>query len=169
MSDKSKMYVSWMSLKAIFYYLFRKKKCPICFEKLVKIKEEEYLGLKKGSAIIDISTTSNNPYYEEYEVNISYKCNRCNKIFGIEELVNKTKKERIAPNKEEIKRSDEKIEKRIKKLKKVNKYIVRFVYIIFLLLSSFIFPIVEKEFALFLLIFPFTLILILVFESSIRE
>lgn len=71
-----------MNPEELFYFIFKKKKCPICGERIKRQKKIENLG--KGSYTIcrDLS------YGNRYEVTMVYKCINCNRTYTLNELVN---------------------------------------------------------------------------------
>ncbi|HEX9061532.1 MAG TPA: hypothetical protein VF941_15235 [Clostridia bacterium] len=74
--------------KDIIYFFFKKKKCPICGEKMKREKKvkslgKEFDGVKVGKSYY---------YGGHYEVTLLYKCSKCDKLFSIDELSGETKK-----------------------------------------------------------------------------
>ncbi len=81
-------YTIELSAKEMVYFFFKKKNCPICFEKMKRLKDAESLGEGIGSAGLG-------KYYygERFKVTLYYKCNKCNRVYSIGELVEENKKE----------------------------------------------------------------------------
>lgn len=69
--------------KEILFMLFKKKRCPFCNEKMYEIHSTDYQGIEKNS---HGKFGMYADYHNVYNVNISYKCDKCNKVFTIEEL-----------------------------------------------------------------------------------
>lgn len=65
--------------------LFIKKDCPFCNNKLRKITEEEYQGVRQ---INNFGIDHSNYYGNVYDVHIYYKCDCCGRIFSLEDLNN---------------------------------------------------------------------------------
>lgn len=68
--------------KEISYFLFAKKKCPICDRKMKR--QKQVISLGEGFDSIEIGK-----FYEgeRKEVRLYYKCQACNKLYSITELV----------------------------------------------------------------------------------
>lgn len=157
-----KSYSYDISFKGTIYLLFRKKICPTCQGVLVKFKEKEYTGIERGS--------SNIPYTENYDVQIFYKCDSCNKSYPLEVLAGGTvrKSKRKKRSLEEIKKSDEKMIKEMEKSKKQAKYLLRLIYLAFFV-AAFLAHILSGSIIPFLMAFPMAVILMIAFESSIKK
>ncbi len=162
---KNKTYVYSMSFNTLIYYIFKKKKCFICGNKLIKIKKETYQGLKKRSAN-SILTTSTCPFYKEYKVDILYRCDNCNKIFKIEELTGEESDLNLRKKSyEEIRLSDEKIEKELIEYKRKSIYFMRIMYT-FIFILSFLVLFLKRVLFSFLMIFLVGLIWMLITENT---
>lgn len=72
-----------LSLKELFILLFYKKLCPYCNSKLKRIKKTNFL-IQGTIKIGDM-----NYYGDSYEVNVSYRCEKCNLNFKISEIAKK--------------------------------------------------------------------------------
>ncbi len=165
MLDKSYSYS--MSFKAVIYYLFKKKNCPVCSSKLIKINNKTYAGLKSYKTDADI-TFSTNPYYEEYNVKISYKCEKCQTIYSLEMLA--TGEEDIFNSErsaEEIALADKEIKLELEKVEKNKIYMYRFFYGVFFF-CAFI-ALLLKMFVTFAIILIIALILMAAFEMSYKK
>lgn len=71
-----------LEFNELMYFLFKNKKCPTCKQKLKRIKNVEQIG--EG---LDSVKLGQFYYGKKYEVTILYKCENCNTIFTIAELV----------------------------------------------------------------------------------
>ncbi|AQR93136.1 hypothetical protein [Clostridium saccharoperbutylacetonicum] len=63
------------------YLFFKKKKCPMCGNKMEKIESEEYKGIEQW-----MSGDGYKSDREVYEVKIFYYCRNCDKKYSLEEL-----------------------------------------------------------------------------------
>jgi uncharacterized protein with PIN domain len=72
--------------KEIIYFFFKKKRCPICGDKMKKEKKVESLG--EGFDSIKLGEYY---YGERHEVTLFYRCNKCEKLYSIGELSGETK------------------------------------------------------------------------------
>lgn len=72
--------------KEILYFFLKKKKCPICSEKMKREKDSKHVG--EGLYSLKLGK-----YYhgDHYDVTIFYRCNKCEKIYSISELSGETK------------------------------------------------------------------------------
>ncbi len=166
--EKARYYELRLSFKAVIYYFFKKKTCPECGGKLLKSTEKRYCGLKKGRGFTHSLTTFSNPYYEDYQVTILYQCEKCNKSFQLEELATGKKMIILKKSDEEIKRSDQRIEKQLKKLNKITPYLLRGIYLLFFLVSIIMFFLPDGiPFVLFTL--PMAIVLLIAFEMEIKK
>lgn len=68
------------------YYLFKKKNCPICGNKMTKYTDKTYVG--KVRDYNSIGNSSMQP--DEYRINIYYRCDNCGKLFSLQELAKRT-------------------------------------------------------------------------------
>ena len=75
-----------LSGKELVYFLFKKKKCPVCNERLKREKKVENLGESFDS--VELGKFY---YGERHEVTIFYKCAKCDKLYSIRELSGETK------------------------------------------------------------------------------
>ena len=71
------------STKELVYFLFRRKKCPICKQKLERTKkttpeENEVSSLELGKKYVGPSN----------KVELYYSCGECNKLFTLTDLSN---------------------------------------------------------------------------------
>lgn len=69
-----------LSGKEMGYLFFKKKICPNCSGKLVRLKEYEDIGIGISEGIDSFT------YGQQYTVNYLYKCNYCGEIFTIKQL-----------------------------------------------------------------------------------
>jgi predicted RNA-binding Zn-ribbon protein involved in translation (DUF1610 family) len=72
--------------KEISYFLFAKKKCPVCGQKMRR--EKHIISLGEGFDSVELGK-----FYEGEcnEVKLYYKCPSCNKVYPITELIKKTR------------------------------------------------------------------------------
>lgn len=68
-----------MSPEELHYFIFKKKKCPICGESMKRQKKIESLG--KGFYICNHIS-----YGNRYKITMIYKCIKCNKTYSLNEL-----------------------------------------------------------------------------------
>lgn len=72
------------SPKELFYKIFAKKRCPLCNGKVQETYCENYQGFEENTHT-DFGKYAD--YHHIYNIKILYKCTNCNKVFTINELV----------------------------------------------------------------------------------
>lgn len=77
-----KSYNVKLSIEDIKALLFKRKTCKICNGKLIKV--EEYNDI--GKARIRAKALNVTFVGDEVDVKIRYKCTKCGKIYGLDEL-----------------------------------------------------------------------------------
>ena len=81
--ERGSMYEVAFTPKELIYKLFKKKRCPICDEKLYSTSKQEFLGYKSVNRA-KLKMMPNNA--KHYEVSLEYYCQNCNISFPIAEL-----------------------------------------------------------------------------------
>ncbi|MGE5473703.1 MAG: hypothetical protein ACM3UU_05730 [Ignavibacteriales bacterium] len=70
-----------LEFNELIYFLFKRKKCPMCKQKLKRIKSVEQIG--EG---LDSVKLGQFYYGKKYEVTILYQCDNCKTVCPIAEL-----------------------------------------------------------------------------------
>ena len=70
--------------KVLFYKIFAKKRCPLCNGRVQETYCENYQGFEENTHT-DFGKYAD--YHHIYNIKILYKCTNCNKVFTINELV----------------------------------------------------------------------------------
>ncbi|MDE6469430.1 MAG: hypothetical protein K2L19_00215, partial [Eubacterium sp.] len=82
------LYTVSFSPKELFYRFFKRKKCPICQEKLNHSSKSEFNGYthmeKSGSEVATLFDDE----VKEYTILTCYYCENCNLYFSLSELAN---------------------------------------------------------------------------------
>ena len=72
------------SPKELFYKIFAKKRCPLCNGRVQETYCENYHVFEENTHT-DFGKYAD--YHHIYNIKILYKCTNCNKVFTINELV----------------------------------------------------------------------------------
>lgn len=83
--ERGSMYEASFTPKELFYKLFKKKKCPICGEKLINSDKQSFSGYKPVNRA-KFQMMPNNA--KHYEISFEYYCKNCNIGFPLSELAN---------------------------------------------------------------------------------
>lgn len=81
--ERGSMYEFSFTPKELIYKLFKKKRCPICGEKLCNSNKQNFSGDK---AVNRAKFKMMPDTAKHYEVSIEYYCQNCNIGFSISEL-----------------------------------------------------------------------------------
>lgn len=81
--EPGSMYEYSFTPKELIYQLFKRKRCPICGEKLYNSNKQDFTGVKSVNKAKFQRMPSSAPHYS---VSIEYYCKNCDISFPISEL-----------------------------------------------------------------------------------